>query len=218
MELLNKIQKELKVPKGQYNSFAKYHYRNCEDILEAVKPHLGDATLILEDEVVCIGDRYYVKATAELSAPWPAMLEGEDSKQKYYVKATATGYAREALDKKGMDEAQITGAASSYARKYALCGLFCIDDGKDADADDNTQAAKEAPAAKPVPPKQVEDKRAAMSKLDAEKLEVQKLAQEKSGQPFFSNRAELDKYIKGATGLIYGEANNAEIIERLKAI
>lgn len=128
MELLNKIQRELKVGKNQFNAFGKYHYRNCEDILEAVKPLLGDGTLILHDEIVQLGDRYYVKATAEL---WQG---------KEYAKAAA--YAREALDKKGMDEAQITGAASSYARKYALNGLFCIDDARDADNHDNTKAAQ----------------------------------------------------------------------------
>ncbi len=131
MKTLIKIQKELKAPKNQYNSFGKYKYRNCEDILEAVKPLLGDATLVISDEIVQLGDRYYVKATATLT-------EGEAS-------ISATAYARETLDKKGMDEAQITGAASSYARKYALNGLFCIDDTKDADAQENAPKANTEP-------------------------------------------------------------------------
>lgn len=119
MEILNKIQKELKAPKSQFNGFGKYNYRSCEDILEAVKPLLGTATLTLTDEMVMLGDRFYVKATAFLS-------EGNS-------RISCSAFARESLDKKGMDAAQITGAASSYARKYALNGLFCIDDTKDAD-------------------------------------------------------------------------------------
>jgi len=119
MNILNKIQQELKAPKNQRNTFGNYNYRSCEDILEAVKPLLGTATLIVEDEIVMLGDRYYVKSTARLS----------DGKETY----SASAYARESLDKKGMDTAQITGATSSYARKYALNGLFCIDDTKDAD-------------------------------------------------------------------------------------
>lgn len=123
-ELLD-IQSELKAPKGQYNSFGKYKYRSAEDILEAVKPICvkHGCELTLSDEIVYVGDRYYIKATAK--------LEREGSSP-----VTVTAYAREAETKKGMDESQITGTASSYARKYALNGLFCIDDTKDADTDD----------------------------------------------------------------------------------
>lgn len=125
MKTLNKIQKELKAPKGQTNTFGKYKYRSCEDILEAVKPLLGEAVLTINDEVVMLGDRFYVKATVTLK-------EKEES-------VSVSAFAREALVKKGMDESQITGATSSYARKYALNGLFCIDDTKDADSEDNTK-------------------------------------------------------------------------------
>ena len=120
------IQRELKAPKGQYNSFAKYNYRSCEDILEAVKPLCikNNATLILNDTVCEISGRFYVVATATLA----------DQEGGGVVKANA--YAREPQDKKGMDDSQITGMASSYARKYALNGLFCIDDTKDADTDE----------------------------------------------------------------------------------
>lgn len=118
---LSRIQKELKAPKGQYNSFGKYKYRSCEDILEAVKPLLGNCCLTISDDIVLIGDRFYIKATARLA------LSNED-----FVENSA--FAREALDKKGMDESQVTGTSSSYARKYALNGLFAIDDTKDADA------------------------------------------------------------------------------------
>lgn len=118
---LQTIQEKLKAEKGQYNSFGKYKYRSCEDILKAVKPLLKETatTLTLSDELQYIGDRYYIKATAKLS-------NGSESIE-------TTGYAREEEDKKGMDGSQITGASSSYSRKYALCGLFAIDDGIDSD-------------------------------------------------------------------------------------
>lgn len=116
---LSAIQKELKAPKGQFNKFANFSYRSCEDILEAVKPLLDGCYLTINDKIIKKGDRYYVEATATL-------VNGSEE-----IKSVA--YAREAESKKGMDEAQITGATSSYARKYALNGLFAIDDTKDAD-------------------------------------------------------------------------------------
>jgi len=121
------IQNKLKAPKGQYNSFGQYKYRSCEDILEGVKPLLKEYNLLLiiNDEIVQIGERYYVKSTAKIT-------DGRES-------VSATAYAREPLEKKGADASQITGASSSYARKYALNGLLCIDDTKDADAIDNSQ-------------------------------------------------------------------------------
>lgn len=122
--MIRDIQEELKAPKSQYNRFGGYAYRSVEDILTAVKPLLvkEKADLTLTDELVLIGDRYYVKATATY----------EDKGGKKVV----TGYAREAENKKGMDASQITGTASSYARKYALNGLFLIDDTKDADSEE----------------------------------------------------------------------------------
>ena len=124
-KLLN-IQTELKAPKGQKNKFGNYMYRSCEDILEAVKPLLKEnkVTLQLTDEIVFLGNRYYIKATAIL----------KDTEEETKVENTA--YARESETKKGMDDSQITGTASSYARKYALNGLFCIDDTKDADTNE----------------------------------------------------------------------------------
>jgi hypothetical protein len=124
MASLMRIQQRLKAPKNQRNNFGNYNYRSCEDILEAVKPLLEqeDATLLLSDELVQVGDRYYVKATA-------GFVQGDN-------KVETTAFAREAETKKGMDESQITGTASSYARKYALNGLFLIDDTKDADTDE----------------------------------------------------------------------------------
>lgn len=116
---LQEIQQALKVPKSQYNSFGKYNYRNCEDILEAVKPLLGESRLILTDEVVNIGSHNYVKATA-------CFYSGEEATE-------VSAYAREAVEQKGQNDAQITGSTSSYARKYALNGLFLIDDAKDDD-------------------------------------------------------------------------------------
>jgi len=121
------IQAELKAPKGNFNSFGKYKYRSCEDIVEAVKPLLADhrCHLILTDDVVAVGDRIYIKATASI-------YKGSE------LLGQSTAFAREALDKKGMDDSQITGTASSYARKYALNGLLAIDDTKDADTDQDT--------------------------------------------------------------------------------
>ena len=118
------IQQELKAPKNQRNNFGNYNYRSCEDILEAVKPLLKKHKLglFIKDEIVNIGERYYVKANA--------IIYDEDNK----LLADISAYAREEETKKGMDASQITGAASSYARKYALNGLFAIDDTKDADA------------------------------------------------------------------------------------
>lgn len=127
-EKLVKVQTELKAPKGQYNSFGKYKYRSCEDIVESVKPILSkyNLGLNLSDELVLIGDRYYIKATASIINP-----AGDD--------IVATAYAREPQELKGMSDSQITGTASSYARKYALNGLFAIDDTKDADTDEFTK-------------------------------------------------------------------------------
>jgi hypothetical protein len=123
-KLLN-IQIELKAPKNQHNNFGKYNYRSCEDILEALKPLLEEckATLVINDEIVQIGDRYYVMATAKL-------IDVEEDGGII----TATAYAREDEKKTGMDLSQLTGSTSSYARKYALNGLFAIDDTKDSDA------------------------------------------------------------------------------------
>ena len=117
------IQSELKAPKGQYNDFGKYNYRNCEDILNALKPHLMKykCVVLLTDELAIIGSRFYVRATAQLV----------DTESNNTISVNA--YAREEETKKGMDGSQITGSASSYARKYALNGLFAIDDTKDSD-------------------------------------------------------------------------------------
>lgn len=133
IEKLSRIQAALKAPKNQRNDFGKYNYRSCEDILEAVKPLLAKEGLVLTitDSVEMIGNRYYVKATATVT-------DGEKS-------ISTTAFARESDDKKGMDAAQITGASSSYSRKYALNGLFCIDDTKDADALNTGEPPKAKP-------------------------------------------------------------------------
>jgi hypothetical protein len=118
------IQTQLKAPKGQTNAFGGYRYRSAEDILEALKPLLGEygCSLVIQDDMVEVGGRVYVKASANL-------IDNETD-----LVLSASAFARESEVKKGMDDAQITGSASSYARKYALNGLFCIDDTKDADA------------------------------------------------------------------------------------
>lgn len=132
----SEIQQTLKSPKDSRNEFGKYNYRTCSAILEAVKPLLGPATLIVSDELVLIGERYYIKATATYT--------NKDEGETF----TATAYSREPLDKKGMDEAQITGASSTYARKAALSGLFAIDDSSnDPDATNTHGQAPNKPSA-----------------------------------------------------------------------
>jgi hypothetical protein len=118
---LSRIQQNLKAPKNMYNSFGHYSYRNAEGILEAVKPLLNGLALIINDEPVLVGNRFYIRATATLT-------DGEEE-------VSAVAYAREDGEKKGMDGCQITGACSSYARKYALNALLMIDDAKDSDDD-----------------------------------------------------------------------------------
>lgn len=146
-EKLLAIQLELKAPKSQYNSFGKYNYRSCEDILEAVKPLCAKykALTLLDDEVVLIGGRFYVKATA-------MFIDTEKPDSMHEVHA----YAREDEIKKGMDGSQVTGSSSSYARKYALNGLFDIDDTKDADTDEQANQSKRKTAAKPAAAKKAE--------------------------------------------------------------
>lgn len=136
---LSEVQFELKAPKGQFNKFGHYAYRSTEDILKAVKPLLkkfGD-DLSLSDEPVLVGDWHYIKATAT--------FKDKDGKE-----TSSTGYARESVSKKGMDDSQITGTASSYARKYALNGLFLIDDTKDADSSEYHQQNQQRQSNKPA--------------------------------------------------------------------
>ena len=153
---LSELQAELKSPKGQYNKFGNYNYRSCEDILEAVKPLLvkHNLALTISDTIEQVSDRYYVKATATIHDP--------DSDKSI----SSTAYAREPLDVKGMSDSQITGAASSYARKYALNGLFLIDDTKDPDTDEARneadarakRQAKKSPDAFPEVPATIGEK------------------------------------------------------------
>lgn len=145
MKELIEIQSVLNAPKNQYNSFGKYHYRNCEDILTALKPLLiaKGAQLLLTDSIEAIGGRVYVKATAIIKT-----AEEEIS---------VSAFARESETKKGMDDSQITGSASSYARKYALNGLFLIDDNKDADSMNNNNI--------PAPVDKVKEAKAYIEKL-----------------------------------------------------
>ena len=150
-EKLSNIQNELKAPKGQFNKFGGYKYRSCEDILEAVKPICKKygAVLVLSDTLVNIGERYYIQATARLT-------DMSNNKESEDTCISNTAYAREEESKKGMDGSQITGTASSYARKYALNGLFNIDDTKDADTDEYTKQTQE-----------IEDKKISKKQADA---------------------------------------------------
>lgn len=140
-EKLQQVQSGLKAPKNQYNKFGDYYYRNCEDIQEAAKPLLKEvkAALVVGDELVLIGDRYYIKATARFV----------DCESSEAVENSA--YAREEQVKKGMDVSQVTGSTSSYARKYALNGLFCIDDVKDTDNQDNSNGSGRKPPSGKAP-------------------------------------------------------------------
>ena len=125
------IQRSLKVPKGQRNDFGKYNYRSAEDILAALSPLLGQCVLTISDDIVMVGDRIYVKAIVKIQ------LGGESLE--------VSAFAREAEARKGMNSDQLTGATSSYARKYALNGMFCIDDTKDSDSMDNRQQGANKP-------------------------------------------------------------------------
>ena len=151
---LIKVQSELKAPKGQRNTFGNYNYRSAEDILEAVKPLLSEQGLLMTitDIIEQIGERYYIQAKVILT-------DGEDTVE-------VTGYARESLNKKGMDDSQITGTASSYARKYAMNGLFLIDDTKDSDSNENRTERENR--AKKADVEAEREKQAKIAKLNAQ--------------------------------------------------
>ncbi|MEE6647957.1 ERF family protein [Limosilactobacillus pontis] len=199
------VQMELKAPKSQYNKFGGYNYRSTEDILQAVKPLLkkDNDNLSLSDEPIMVGDWHYIKATATFT----------DKNDKTTV---STGYAREAANKKGMDDSQITGTASSYARKYALNGLFLIDDTKDADTDEyhNQQqpSSQNQPAQKlPAPQKQ-------MSQLQKNQQEYKKLRQQIIDS--FSGDMTLDsanKQIQQTAGINNGDSTEAKYQKMVKA-
>lgn len=172
-EKLLSVQTTLKAPKNQFNAFGKYNYRNCEDILEAVKPLCKEvkALVYITDEIVLIGERYYVKATA-------MFIDVESGTQ-----LDAVAYAREEETKKGMDGSQVTGASSSYARKYALNGLFDIDDTKDSDST-NTHGKEDAPKednppVKPTKPKEKTPRELLIAKLKEKGIDPTAYAEEK---------------------------------------
>lgn len=169
---LSKVQSELKAPKNQRNNFGGYNYRSCEDILEAVKPLLAKEGLVLTvcDDIALVGDRYYIKATATIT-------DGVNS-------LSNSAFAREEESKKGMDASQLTGSTSSYARKYALNGLLCIDDTKDADAT-NTHGKTE-----PVQPKVVKKELTAEEKAQQIKEKVQTMMVYIKGLPVFEEGSE----------------------------
>lgn len=178
-ELINKlakIQQDLDAPKNQWNDFSNFWYRSCEDILEGLKPLLNGLVLTMSDDVILVGDRIYVKATVTLT-------DGENS-------ISNSALARESLTKKGMDDSQITGTASSYARKYALNGLFAIDDEKDADSKDN----------RPEKPKQNKPK--------------QSKPQQDNGLPWY-NEPNYQADLAGVTQAIRNGTNPEDIIKEI---
>lgn len=187
---LTQIQNELHAPKSQYNSFGKYNYRKCEDILETVKPLLmkHGLTLTISDEMVNIGDRYYVKATC--------LLHGDDS-----LEYRSYGWAREELDKKGMDQSQITGASSSYARKYALNGMFLIDDSVDSDQTNDQNKEQNKSGSQPIqkgPSKsEIMDKAVNYIKSEAKKQEAYDAIIKKYGDELTDNqKSALKKFVR----------------------
>ena len=159
IEQLSAIQATLKAPKNQHNDFGKYNYRSCEDILEAVKPLLKEQGIILtlDDSIESAGNRFYIKATAKLQNADGETIENH-------------AFAREAESKKGMDESQITGTASSYARKYALNGLFLIDDTKDADTNQYQMQNKQPQS----PPQQAAEILCTANEINALHKEIQR--------------------------------------------
>lgn len=165
---LAEVQKHIKAPKLRHNKFAGFDFRNTEDILQAVKPLLGDHVILLSDEIVLIGDRYYVKATVTFT-------DGKDVIER-------CGFAREADSKKGMDEAQVTGSASSYARKTALSGLLLLDDNRDADEG----IVKEAPELTPEVQKEVDACLAAAQSAETQ-ADIKALAAEAKKQGFIEH-------------------------------
>lgn len=169
-EKLQIIQTELKAPKNQYNSFGKYKYRSCEDVQEGVKPLLAKTktALTLSDEIIVIGERYYIKATATL-------FDCESEERIINI-----AYAREEESKKGMDGSQVTGASSSYARKYALNGLFCIDDTKDSDSTNTGENGNKKTNSKPDnKPSQTKEPTDAEIAAGQQKIASQKIGQAK---------------------------------------
>lgn len=213
LEKLMQVQSELKAPKGQYNSFGNYKYRSCEDILEALKPILvaHKCTVTLTDTVEQIGDRYYIKATARITD-----TEGGDSEQN-------TAFAREDADKRGMDVSQITGTASSYARKYALNGLFLIDDTKDADTDayhEQTHPQRENPHRKNPQQTNPQQKKSQDAKLDAAKAkadEVKKLlVQVCGGDKTMAQQMWTAQYKAYAGDIVKMNAALIELTEKLE--
>lgn len=199
----SEIQQTLKSPKDSRNEFGKYNYRTCSAILEAVKPLLGPATLIVSDELVLIGERYYIKATATYT--------NKDEGETF----TATAYAREPLDKRGMDEAQITGASSTYARKAALSGLFAIDDSSnDPDATNtHVQAANKPSGGRSAPGNDTtrqNQKNAAQALKTAQ--DAAKVAQAAYITETGSDPADVDAALKTVKGATWRTTEGCKII------
>ena len=197
------VQMELKAPKSQYNKFGGYNYRSTEDILQAVKPLLkkDNDNLSLSDEPIMVGDWHYIKATATFT----------DKNDKTTV---STGYAREAANKKGMDDSQITGTASSYARKYALNGLFLIDDTKDTDTDEYHQqqsSQQRRPAKRPAPKKR-------MTQLQKDQAEYRQLRQKiMQATDVKMTTGEANKQIAQLAGIQSSDSDEAKGQKMVKA-
>lgn len=223
-EMLLKIQSELKVPKNEFNAFGKYNYRSLEGILEAVKPLLVKykCVLRLTDSVVEIGGRVYVRAAATLYST-PITLanisyEKDDGATKSapiveipldMTTISVCAYAREPLDQKGMNDSQMTGSASSYARKYALNGLFLIDDTKDADTMDNSVTEKSSAS---KPPKQAQGDDIKCEKCGA-KMYVSKYADKNGNEYYYCSNRDECKHKYWPPKQTAGEQESAETFD-----
>lgn len=210
-EKLAAVQYALKAPKSQLNKFGGYNYRNCEDIIEAAKPLLNQHGLLLTltDDLVLIGDRYYVKATAMVTDVSSGTSHIEQTKSTLSFTApcahSVTAYAREEETKKGMDGSQITGASSSYARKYALNGLFAIDDTKDSDTTNTHGKEEPKEPQKDEKPKQKTPRKMLIEKLNEMGVDVNAyaaakcLSKETTAERYMELLAELEK------GIVWGD-------------
>lgn len=213
-EKLSAIQLELKAPKSQYNGYGNYYYRSCEDIMEAVKPlcNKNEITLIIGDEIVCIDGWHYVKATAVL-IDW---ITGDTVQN--------VAYARESAAKKGMDDSQVTGSTSTYARKYALNGLFNIDDTKDNDTAElkqevDTKAQKKSKESLELSIKEVKERQRELEVLgvDIRAENIKQWMYDKTGYPNqeidFQDEIRNRKLINAYDILIAGKKKNANSVQ-----
>lgn len=204
-EKLMHVQSGLKAPKSQFNKFGNYYYRNCEDIQEAAKPLMREvkAALIVGDELVQMDNRFYIKATA-------SFIDCETGE-----KVCNSAYAREELEKKGMDASQVTGSSSSYARKYALNGLFCIDDVKDADNQDDTGTGKKATGNAKAGQKRADNVKPGQKSEEGVSAEAKQPPGSGKGQDENTERILAEKIDQAKFNVVIGELKRTGVEEKV---